>query len=159
LRQGKPAEAQALFERVYAELPGEPAAQLAIGLAAELAGDTATAVKRYATVARVDPGFATAVFGLARCLLAAGKRDEAVAAYRRIPATSSLYAQAQSALARALLRTAPGAGELSEASKVLEALALQGAEEGRLRVELLETALSLLGSRALAEDPSLQLLG
>src|SRR5262249_45260976 len=84
LKQGKAGEAQALFDRVYSELPGEPAAQLAVGLAAELAGDTACAVRRYGTVARVDPGFATAVFGLARCLLSAAKRDEAVAAYRRI---------------------------------------------------------------------------
>jgi serine/threonine-protein kinase PknG len=160
-KQARPAEAQALFDRVYNELPGEPAVQLAIGLAAEQAGDTATALKRYGTVARY-PDFATAVFGLARCLLGAGRRDEAVAAYRRIPETSSLYAQAQSAVTRALLRTTtapPGANDLSEAARVLEALALQGADEVRLRVELLETALGLLGSRALTEDGSLQLLG
>ncbi len=161
LRQGKPKEAQALFDRVYSELPGEPAAQLAVGLAAEMAGDLPTAIKRYGVVSRIDPGFATAVFGLGRCLARTGKRDEAVSAYRRVPPASSLYPQAQSAVARTLMRNAPaspGPGELQEASKVLEGLALQGAEEVRLRIELLETALALLGARALAADAALRLL-
>jgi serine/threonine-protein kinase PknG len=162
LAQGKPAEAQAAFDAVYSEAPGEPAVQFAVALAAEAGGDDATATRLYELVSRIDPGFAAAAFGLGRCLERQGRRDEAARAYGRVPPTSSLYALAQSALVRALVRTtptAPGADQLRQASAVFEALALEGEGEVRLRVEVLETALPLLRDKALAEDPTLLLLG
>lgn len=162
LARGRPAEAQKLFDGVYAEVPGEPAAQLAVAVAAEVAGDGATAIRLYDLVSRTDPNFASAAFGLARCLAAAGRRDEAALACGRIAQTSSLYAQAQAALARTLIRTtpaAPGSSELRRAAEVLEALALQGAEDARLRAEVLQTALSLMESRALAEDAAVVVFG
>ncbi len=162
LAQGKPAEAKRELDAVYAEVPGEPAAQLGLALAAELAGDEATAIRLYDLVSRIDPAFVTASFGLGRCLERAGRRDEAARAYGRVPQTSSLYAAAQAALARALIRTnptTPGADQLRQASAVFEALALEGTNGARLRVEVLETALSLLQGATLPEDGSLVLLG
>jgi serine/threonine-protein kinase PknG len=162
LARGKARDAQAAFDAVYGEVPGEQAAQLAVGLAAEMAGDTATAIRFYDLVSRIDPGFASAVFGLARCLAKEGRREEAARAYGRIAQTSSLYPQAQSALARTLIRTDPadpGAEELQQASAVLEALGLQGEEDARLRVEVLETTLALLEKRALKEDGRRLLFG
>ncbi len=159
---GRAQEAQREFDAVCSELPGEPAAQLALALAAELAGDCSTAIRLYELVSRVDPGFASAAFGLARCLAQAGRRDEAARAYGRIPATSSLYPQAQAALARTLIRTtpaAPGAGELRQAAEVLEALGLQGAQDARLRAEVLHTTLELLHARSLTEDEGVRVFG
>jgi serine/threonine-protein kinase PknG len=162
LARGKPAAAQALFNEVYNEVPGEPAAQLSLAVAAELAGDGAMAARLYDLTSRADPSFVSASFGLARCLAAAGRREDAAAACGRVAPTSSLYAQAQSALARTLIReapTPPGAAELRRAAEVLDALALQGAEDAKLRAEVLETALRLLESRALAEDASVLMFG
>jgi serine/threonine-protein kinase PknG len=157
LCQGRPMEAATLFDQVYSELPGEPAAKLALALASELAGDDGRAIGLFDLVSKTDPNFATASFGLARCLRRAGRRAEAADAYRRVPQTSSLYVRAQTALATALASrqpTAPTADDLSQASTVIEALALEGIEQVKLRAEVLEVTLELLQSRTFAADPS-----
>ncbi|HMD62221.1 MAG TPA: tetratricopeptide repeat protein, partial [Opitutaceae bacterium] len=162
LSRGEAQAAQADFDRVYFELPGELAAKLALAMAAEAAGDEVTAIRFYALVSRTDPSFVTAAFGLARCLTHTGLRAEAVEVYGRVPPSSSLYTQARMALARALIRTtpaAPSADELQQASVTVEALALEGLEFIRLRAEVLENALTLIGGKAVAEDPSVRLLG
>jgi serine/threonine-protein kinase PknG len=162
LLQGKPDEARSAFDTLYSAVPGEPAAMLAVALAAEQASDYGTAGRLYDLVSRIDPTFVTASFGLARCLLRTGKRDEAVQALGRVPPTSSLYAAAQAGITRALIRTdpsPPGADQLRQAAAVFEAIDLPGAGGAKLRVEVLETALALLEARALQEDGSLMLLG
>jgi serine/threonine-protein kinase PknG len=162
LARGEAAEARKLFDGVYGEVPGEPAAQQAVAVAAELAGDGAGAIRLYDLISRTDPNFASAAFGLARCLAAAGRREEAAKACGRIPPTSSLYVQAQETLARVLVRTTPrppGSAEFRRAAEVLDALASHGAEDPRLRAEVLQTALSLLESRSLAEDASVTVFG
>jgi len=162
LRRGQPRDALAAFDGVYSDLPGEPAAKLALALSAELAGNDDRAMPLYDLVSRVDPSFATAAFGLGRCLRRAGQRAEAAAAYRRVPQASSLYARAQTALASALASmtpTPPGADDLCQAAAVIEALALEGIEQFRLRAEVLENALALLKGRALLVDPSRLLFG
>jgi serine/threonine-protein kinase PknG len=161
LAQGKAREARAAFDRVYAEVPGELAAKLGVALAAEEDGDDAAAARLYDVVSRTDPGFTTAAFGLARCHVRAGRRGEAVQAYERVPQTSSLYTRAQMALARALIQMnpgVPGADELQRASAVVESLALEGVEHARMRADVLESALTLLGSGA-AADPGVHVLG
>jgi serine/threonine-protein kinase PknG len=162
LRQQKPREAEAVFDRVYSELPGELAVKLALGIAAELGGDLWIAIRQYDIVARTDPGFTTAAFGLGRCLAGAGKRQEAAEAYRLVAQTSSLYTRAQTALARALIRTTPskpGTDELAKASQVLEALALEGMEQARLHAEVLENALGLLAEKVVPANASVRVLG
>ena len=77
--------ASTAFDAVYGALPGEPAARLALAAACELAGDRDGAARRYLRVWRVDHGFVSAAFGLARTLLAAGDRAGAVAILDEVP--------------------------------------------------------------------------
>jgi serine/threonine-protein kinase PknG len=162
LVQGRPKEAQAAFDWVYSELPGELAVKLAVAVAAELAGDDATAIRLYGLVARTDPAWTTAAFGLARCLGRAGRRADAVEAYRLVPPASSRHGRAQAELARVLIQTTPAAPttvELTQASQVVEGLAAEGAEHVRLRAEVLLAALNLVGSKAVTADPTVRVLG
>jgi serine/threonine-protein kinase PknG len=162
LARHKAKEARDLFDQVYGEVPGELAAKLAVALAAEESGDHAAAARLYDVVSRTDPAFTAAAFGLARCHVHAGRRTEAVEAYRRVPHASSLYTQAQMALARTLLLMnpgVPGADELQRASAVIEALALVGVEHAKVRSEILQSALTLLTSGAIPADPSGRVLG
>ena len=162
IRQNMPGEGLEAFETCYREVPGELAVKLGIAIAAELSGDPARATRYYETVSRTDPNFATATFGLARCLAASGERDRAVLALGRIPQTSSLYDDAQKAIAATLIRekpTKPGPGELERASTTIEALTLEGVERLALARDVLATALSLLRSGHLAPAPLVKLLG
>lgn len=162
LHQGLGAAASAAFDAVYTELPGEPAAKLALALSAEIAGDDAQAIPLYDLVSSTDPSFATAAFGLARCLRRNARRAEAADAYRRVPPSSSLYIRAQTALAAVLASanpTPPAADDLCMASSVLEALATEGIEQIRLRAQVLETTLDLLKSQVMPADRSRVLFG
>ena len=162
IAQQAPAEAVNAFETCYSEVPGELAAKLAIAIAAELSGDAARAINYYDAVSRTDPNYATAVFGLARCLAASGKRDEAVAALARIAPTSSLYDEAQKAIARTLIRekpSLPGPTELEKASATVEALMLEGMERFSLVRDIFATALGLLNTGQLRPAPAVKLLG
>jgi serine/threonine-protein kinase PknG len=162
LAQKKAKEARTLFDRVYAEVPGELAAKLAVAIAAEVEANHVAAARLYEIVSRTDPGFTSAAFGLARCLMHGGKRTEAVEAYGRVPQTSGLYTRAQLALARVLIRLTPGipgADELQRASAVIEALPLEGIEHARIRAEVLESALTLLSSGAIRPDAAVRVLG
>ena len=162
LAQGKSVEARDAFDRVYSELPGEPVAKLAVAVAAERAGDRATAERLYGLVARTDPSYVTATLGLARCLADAGRRADAAAAYERVPPSSSLYPLAQTTLARALIHpqpAPPSAVEVKRAADVVEALAPEGMAGAVLRAEVLEAGLTLLTSQAARPDRKTPLLG
>ncbi len=162
LAEDDPRAARDLFDRVYADLPGEPAVKLAVAVAAERAGDHAAAARLYDRVGRTDPTFASAAFGLARCLARAGRRADAAAALRRVPPSSGRHGQAQVALARLLVDpalTPPAAADLSDASAVVEALGLDGAEAARLRTEVLGVALALLESKAVRPDATRLVFG
>jgi serine/threonine-protein kinase PknG len=161
--QGKPADAATCFDAVAAELPGELAPKLAAALAAEAAGDPARAGRLYDIVSRTDPSFVTATFGLARCLALEGRRDEAAAAFGRVPAASRFYTRAQVFLARTWLggsaAAAPGATELERASQAIEALTLDTLERHRFAAEIQGRALELMESHALADAPTVRVLG
>jgi serine/threonine-protein kinase PknG len=162
LCQRQPREAVTAFDRLYSELPGELAVKLALAVAAEAVGDLGTAAQKYELVSRTDPTFPTAAFGLARCLLRAGKRPEAVEAYQRVPQTARLFVRAQAALARTLLaQSGNGLGieDLRKAAEVVAALPLEGAESHRLRAEVLEAGLGLLGANGVAANSGLTVLG
>ena len=152
LAAGKPKEAQAAFDQVYFDLPGELGPKLALGLAAEQARNISLAIAMYELVAKTDPSYGAAVFGLARCWCAKGDRTAAVAALEAIPQTSSLFTQARVEVARILLnadRAAPGIQELQSASTVIEAIALDSHDRHRLTQHVLETALTLLQKQSL----------
>jgi serine/threonine-protein kinase PknG len=162
LAEGQPAEARKHFDQVYFDLPGEVAPKLALGLAAELAGDLSVAIKMYDLVSRTDPGFVSAVFGLARCHHASGDRKAAVAALDRIPPSSALYLRSRIEVARLLIRwdhAAPGAGELAEASSVAESLSPDGMSKFTLASQVLGVALDLVCSHSVKEDRAIKVLG
>jgi serine/threonine-protein kinase PknG len=117
----------------------------------------------YDIVSRTDPGFTGATFGLARCRLATGDRGGALAAYDRVPDSSSAYIEAQTTRIRCL-GALDGAGDptvddLFAAGSVLEALPVDAEQRASLTAELLETALRLAQNGAATHNGSADLLG
>ena len=158
LAAGKPAEAVTAFDAVYTALPGEPAARLALAAACELAGDRDGAIRRYLSVWRVDHGFVSAAFGLARTLLADGDRAGAVSILDEVPDSSSQHVSAQVAAILCELDTRDGPlaeVDLVAASQRLELLRLDQARRATLVVEVLRHALRFLGA-AVPDTPSIR---
>jgi serine/threonine-protein kinase PknG len=146
LAAGNPGGARAGFDAVLDALPGELAPKLALGLAAEAAGDVATAARFLQVVWSVDRSFVSAAFGLARIRQLAGDRAGAIAGLAAVPDTSSQYLAAQVAAIRIRLSRTPGepfarADDLQEASRQLAALPLDDMLRQRLTSELLQAAL------------------
>lgn len=159
LRQGNYKDAVAGFSTCYAELPGELAPKLAIGIGLELQQDKGGAAYFYNIVSQTDPGFASAVFGLARCLLSQGNKSEAVSALGRISQAQSLYAEAQKSLALALLEGKPTVSEFEQAARAIEALALTGRELYQLTSAYLKILLDTLAGGTVSASPAASLLG
>lgn len=84
LAEGDARTAADHFGTVRDALPGELIPLLALGLCAEISGEPTSACHYYQTVASTAPAFGAAGFGLARTLLLAGRRDEAVATAERL---------------------------------------------------------------------------
>ncbi|HEX4090656.1 MAG TPA: tetratricopeptide repeat protein [Trebonia sp.] len=109
LARARPDRAGAAFSAVFDELPGELAPKLALGFAAEAAGQPAAARHYYQTVWAIDRSCVSAAFGAARSSLASGDRVAAIASVAAVPQTSSHHAAAQIAAIR-LLVSAGGTG-------------------------------------------------
>ncbi|CAJ62538.1 MULTISPECIES: serine/threonine-protein kinase [Frankia] len=163
LTQGDTAGAVTAFERVYGEVPGELAPKLALARAAEAGGNLPRAQELYDLVSRTDDTFTSAAFGLARVRLAAGDRDGAAQAYRRVPAASAAHVEARVRLARVLgTVTAAGAPDqagLRAASTILDDLDLDPAGRATLTRDLLAGALDLVSTGAMAADPQVTIAG
>ena len=143
LASGEPAAAAEGFSRVWTEVPGELAPRVGAAIAAELAGEYPRAAQLYERVIAVDSAWVSAAFGLARCRAAVGDRGGAVDAFRRVPASSATYQDAQMASARALI-DGPDVDveQLAEAAGVVERLQLDAAERAAVSTEILERALA-----------------
>jgi serine/threonine-protein kinase PknG len=135
----------------------------------------------YDIVSTVDPSMTSASFGLARCLAARGDALGAVAAYRRVPAGSSVYVDAQVAAARLLVardalpsadaadsstaapapvtNAAPGLARLTEAAAIVERLGLDVSRRATLAAEVLQAALDALAGGLLSNAPDTRLFG
>jgi serine/threonine-protein kinase PknG len=162
LAQGQPAEARKLFDQVYFDLPGEITPKLALGLAAELAGDLPVAMKMYDLVSRTDPGYVSAVFGLARCFERDGDRKAAVAALDRIPSSSALWLRARVQAAMILVRDKPGKPRLEDlvsASQLAQTLTLSGLNKVTLSSRILNAAVLQVQARAIEANPSASICG
>jgi serine/threonine-protein kinase PknG len=163
LAQEQPVAAGTSFRAVYRAVPGELAPKLALALAAEYSGEQADAAGWYEIVSRTDPGYTTATFGLARCRLACGDRAGALAAYDRIPESSSSHVEAQTAKIKCLLQDddghEPEIVELQAAGASIQALSLDGEQRELLTADLLRSALHLLENDKVAEDHELRLAG
>jgi serine/threonine-protein kinase PknG len=166
-----PQDAQAAFDRVYFDLPGELAPKLALAIAAEQAQNYTLAAQMYELVEQTDTNYPTAAFGLARCRLMQGNRHMAVEALQQVPPTSNLYTRAKVEITRILVdrqlpvavnmpqHAPPTLTELQSATQTIEALTLEGIERHRLDRQVLETALNLLISKAITTQNNLMILG
>jgi serine/threonine-protein kinase PknG len=171
LAQNRPQEAQAAFDRVYFDLPGELVPKLAFAIAAEQGKNYKLAAQMYELVERTDLNYPTSAFGLARCRLMQGDRNSAVAALQQVPPSSNLYTRAKVEIARILVdrqlpvainipkHPQPSLAELKSANQTVEALTLEGIEKYRLDRQILETALTLLTSKAITAQNNLTILG
>ncbi|MCU1537897.1 MAG: serine/threonine protein kinase, partial [Humibacillus sp.] len=121
LDAGEARLAQASFNAVYGQVPGELAPKLALAQACERAGDDAVAENLYIACARTDATYVPmAAFGLARIRAARKDVDGAVAAYRLVPPQSSAFRTARAGLAELLARSNRGLPDLAEALRTLE---------------------------------------
>jgi serine/threonine-protein kinase PknG len=146
LAAGDPVEARDQFARVYPHLPGELAPKLALGSACEAAGDMGAAAAWYDVVSRTDPSFTSAVFGLARCLVAIDERPAAVRAYDRVPASSSAYVDAQVAKAETILGADPSVLTFDcvlDAGNIIDGLPLRGEAKAQMHARVLHAALAV----------------
>ncbi len=150
------------FDALYDAFPGEPAPKLALGLCAEVLGQSDNAAEYYRLVWATDPSYVGAAFGLARVQLAAGDREAAVTTLESVPEASIHYTAARVAAVRARLRgrTVVGADtrfldDLTAAAAQVEALGgygLDAVRRERLSAEVLGRALDwvLSGGRGSA---------
>jgi serine/threonine-protein kinase PknG len=160
LAKGDAKEAQQNFDQVYFDLPGELAPKLALAFAAEIAGNTDIATKMYDLVSRTDPGFVSAVFGLSRCLLAAGERVGAFRALERVPQSAGVYLRSRVDAARTLIsadHTPPSGADLADASSLIESLDLDAIDKHRLTSQVLSSALVLISSGKLTPDKKVRI--
>ena len=164
LARGRFGDCRSSFGTVYRSLPGELAPKLALAIACESGGGVISeAAGWYEIVSRTDPGFTAAAFGLGRCRLGTGDRPGALAAYDRIPDSSSAYIEAQTARIRCLAAVNGGGQSTTDhlltAGSILESLAVRGEQRARLRAEVLEAALALTTRGGAFDDGRASLLG
>jgi serine/threonine-protein kinase PknG len=155
-------QAQKDFDRVYFELPGELPPKLALGFAAECAGDMDLACRMYDLVSRVDDSQVSAAFGLSRSAFANGDRGAAANALSRIPQTSSVYIRSRVQTVAALTaigKTPPTSGDLVAAAGAAEGLALDLFHRSELQSRVLQTALDLIHAKKLATTDAVKLFG
>jgi serine/threonine-protein kinase PknG len=125
LALGRASDAVACFDSVYSQIPGECVPKLALAIALEQEGRLDEAAGLYDTVSRIDPTLTAAAFGLARCRIAAGDRDGAVAAYALVPDNAASWHDAQLAAVRALIDATaapPSLADLRRAAGLLASL-------------------------------------
>ena len=162
LADENPAGARAAFDSVVGTLPGELAAKLALGFAAEAAGDLTAADRYFRLVWTVDHAYISAVFGLARTRLAAGDPADAIAALAAVPDSSSHHLAAQVAAVRIQVMPRPGQaqvspGDLGEAGARIARLKLDAIQLEYLTAEVLRAALA--SAQAGGSVPGRRLLG
>ena len=147
LARDQPELAAPLFHEVYRVVPGELAPRLALGVALEMAGDHATARRWYEVVSLTDPSYTTAAFGLARCCLALGDRDGALAAYARVQENSSTYVDSRVATIRCLIdspHAARAVDDLVAADAILTEIDIDPEQRSLISAQLLARAIDCL---------------
>ena len=161
LAGGDHAAARMAFERIYRILPGELAPKLALGVTEEAAGDPRPAAGWYEIVARTDPTFTAASFGLARCRTAMDDRAGAIDAYGWVLDTSSAHADALIAQAKLLLDGAApdDVPDLVRAASLIEQVPVDREQRGPLVARVLERSLAAVHEGATSPTDSVLVLG
>ncbi|WP_323097645.1 serine/threonine-protein kinase [Intrasporangium sp. YIM S08009] len=143
LERGDSRAAQAAFNAVYGQVPGELAPKLALAQASEQAGDDAVAENLYTACARTDSTYVPmAAFGLARIRAQRRDVDGAVGAYRLVPPQSSAFRTARAGLAELLARANRGLPDLAEALRTLEDTSLSARRKAELTTLIYREALA-----------------
>jgi serine/threonine-protein kinase PknG len=163
MAQNQPKDAIVQFNQVYADLPGELAPKLALGLAHEAAQDPQRAIDFYELVWRTNSEYVTSAFGLARCQSAL-KQDRAlvVEPLQKVSSNSSLYVRSQAEIAN--IWSSPQAGnpnidQLRQAARTIEQMTLEGLDRFRLQGQVLGTTLTLLQQKVIMPDQKITVLG
>jgi len=142
LERGDSRAAQAAFNAVYGQVPGELAPKLALAQASEQAGDGAVAENLYVACARTDATYVPmSAFGLARIRAARSDVEGAVAAYRLVPVQSSAYRTARAGLAELLTKANRGLPDLAEALRTLDDTSLSARRRAELTTLIYREAL------------------
>jgi serine/threonine-protein kinase PknG len=152
LAKGKSKDAIGHFDRVYTDLPGELAPQLALGLALEQNKNYSEAIFYYQRVLQTSRDYPAAAFGQARCYMALQNKDtdvraDAVLALQKIPPTSSLYVRSQAEMIQTWTSTQknnPTPENLHSASQIMSQLSVQGMERLRLSHMLYSNAMQVV---------------
>ncbi len=143
LERGDFTGAQASFNAVYGQVPGELAPKLALAHACEKAGDDDVAENLYVACARTDATYVPmAAFGLARIRAGRGSIDGAIAAYKLVPIESSAYRTARAALAELLTRSHRSLDDLTEALGALDNAAVSPARRAAITTQIYREALA-----------------
>jgi serine/threonine-protein kinase PknG len=141
IQRGDSTGAQAQFNAVYGQVPGELAPKLALATACEHSGEDDVAETLYVTCARTDANYiAPSAFGLGRIRQRRGDPRAAIDALDLVPPTSRAFAMARRERADVLAAT----GELSalgEALRSIEDITLDPVDVAQFSVEVLEKAL------------------
>ena len=123
--------AQAAFNAVYGQVPGELAPKLALALACERGGEGDVAERLYRTCASTDANYvAPAAFGLARIRAARGDVAGAVAALDLVPSTSRSFPEARRLRAVQLYESGQGLPALAQAMDSLQGRPPRSARAG-----------------------------
>ncbi|HZA31439.1 MAG TPA: tetratricopeptide repeat protein [Propionibacteriaceae bacterium] len=140
------AAAQASFNAVYGQVPGELAAKLALALACERGGEDVIAESLYRTCASTDANYvAPAAFGMARIRAARHDVAGAVAALDLVPSTSRAFPEARRLRAIHLYESDAGLPSLSKALESVNGVRLDPREQAQLTAEILRRALAEVG--------------
>ena len=139
-------EAQAPFNTVYGQVPGELGPKFALAVACERGEQPALAEELFAICASTDANYVTSsAFAMARIRLARGDEDGTLAALSLVPATSRGYTDARKAHAKLLLQRDGGSmSDLASAWESIHEASLDPISAANLEVEVLEHALQLV---------------
>ena len=154
------AAAQAAFNAVYGQVPGELAPKLALAFACEVSGEAAIAESLYAVCARTDSNYTpVGAFGMARIRRAEGGIPAAVEALDLIPVTSRAYALARHQRGQLLADSGQGLPALAEALRSVDGVPLDASDKAGLTVQVLENALTWVTSPQGGPNPGITLAG
>jgi serine/threonine-protein kinase PknG len=160
LQDARWGEAQASFNAVYGQIPGEIAPQFTLALACELAGDLTIAENLYQACASTDAAYITgAAFGLARTRskraarsTPKGKVDPILEALSMVPRTSGGWLESRRLMADLLVREGTSIADLQQAYQVTQGAGLDPKVQAQLDVKIYERALKFVVASG---DPSL----
>jgi serine/threonine-protein kinase PknG len=138
--------AQASFNAVYGQVPGELAPKLALALACERGGEDVIAESLYRTCASTDANYvAPAAFGMARIRAARHDVTGAVAALDLVPSTSRSFPEARRLRAIHLYESDAGLPAFAQALESVNGVRLDAREQAEITAQILRRALDEVG--------------